>query len=259
MRIGGIYEANYPLQFLLHTKLVLGENETDMTAIAVVSMPEGFVIGADGLRQTVDRLVVNDKAQKIFSFQTEKIVLAYAWCGHTVCWNGDNPAQIFFNFMADTEQTLTLASLAEDLSAFIKSIRDIFQTLLLKSNQVYPGWATSVQDESIARMIVAGYFNRESFLLEVKVQEVNSFPFVSVQRLVPSNQLKAFSGHLVATSDDAALTRVPSDVGDARNLVFAYIQKCGDSSESKNVGGRTHVALVSPDSFDWIDAPENSN
>ena len=109
---------------LVRTKLVLGENETNMTAIAVVFTPEDFVIGADGLRQTTHRSVVTDKAQKIFGFQTDKLILAYAWCGQIVFWNEDDLAQVFFDFQAVTKPALTVASLmARDLTVFAENLR----------------------------------------------------------------------------------------------------------------------------------------
>jgi hypothetical protein len=258
VRIGGVYETDYPLQ-LLRTKLILGENETNMTAIAVVFMPEGFVIGADGLRQTTHRSVVTDKAQKIFGFQTEKTTLAYAWCGQTVFWNEDDHSQVFFDFEAATKPALTLASLmALDLNDFAENLRMTFLTLLMQSNQTNPGWVAAANAGSMARMLAVGYFNHEPFLLEIKVQQVNSLPFVSGHRFVPSNDLRAFSGH-PSVAPDERLQRVPDNVEDARNLIHEYIQRCADSPECKDIGGRTHVALVSLDSFDWIDAPENSN
>jgi len=258
MRLGGIYEADYPLQ-LVRTKLVLGENETNMTAIAAVFIPEGFVIGADGLRQTTNRSVVTDKAQKVFGFHDEKTTLAYAWCGQILFWNEDDRAQIFFDFGAVTKSALTLASLtSRDLNGFAENLRATFLTLLLQSNETYPGWISSANPGSMARMLVAGYLNREPFLLEVRVKQVNSLPLVSINRLVLSNDLKAFSGHPSVTPDER-LKRIPENVEDASNLVREYIQRCVDSPECKDIGGKTHVALVSPDSFDWIDAPEISN
>ena len=230
-----------------------------MTAIAVVSRPEGFVIGADGLRQTTNRSVVTDKAQKIFGFRTEKTTLAYAWCGQIVFWNEDDHAQVFFDFDAATKPALTVASLmALDLNGFTENVRMTFQTLLMESNRTNPDWVAAANAGSMARMLAVGYFNHESFLLEIKVQQVNSLPFVSAHRLVPSNDLRAFSGH-PSVAPDERLKRVPDNVEDARNLIHEYIQRCADSPEFNDIGGRTHIALVSPDSFDWIDAPENSN
>lgn len=256
MRIGGIYETDYPLQ-LLRTNLVLGKNETDMTAIAVVSMPEGFLIGADGLRQTTNRSVVTDKAQKVFGFQTDKITLAYAWCGQIVFWNEDDRTQIFFDFEAVTKPALTLASLmALDISSFAESLRLTFLTLLTESNQTYSGWIASANAGSMARMLAVGYFSDEPFVLEIKVRQANSLPVVSVHRLVPSNDLRAFSGHPSVTADET-LKRTPHSVEDATNLIHEYIQRCADSPECKDIGGRTHVALVSPDSVSWITPPED--
>jgi hypothetical protein len=258
LRLGGIYEADYPLQ-LLRTKLVLGKNETNMTAIAVVSMPEGFVIGADGLRQTTDRSVVNNKSQKVFGVQSEKLNLAYAWCGQTVFWNEDDASQIFFDFRAATEPVLGEASLiATDLNSFSENVRATFEILLLKSNEANTGWVSAANAGNMARMLVTGYFERKPFLFEIKVQQVDLLPFVSVHQFMPSNDLRVFSGHPSVASDER-LKRIPTSVEDARNLVHEYIQKCADSPECKDIGGRIHVALVSPDSFNWIDAPENSN
>jgi len=228
-----------------------------MTAIAVVSMPEGFVIGADGLRQTTQQSIVTDKAQKIFDFQTEKITLAYAWCGQIVFWNEDDHEQIFFDFGGTTKPILHLASLmASDLSGFIETLRMTFLTQLMRSNQTNPGWIGSANAGSMARMLAVGYFNHDPFLLEIKVEQVNLLPLVTAHQFMPSTDLRAFSGHPSVAADDE-LKRIPNTVEDARNLVHEYIQRCADSIECTGIGGRTHVALVSADSFRWIDAPNS--
>jgi hypothetical protein len=258
MRIGGIYEADYPIQ-LLRTQLVLGENETSMTAIAIVFMPESFVIGADGLRQTTDKSKTIYDAQKIFKFQTEKITAAYGWCGHTVVWNEDNPEQVFFDFGAVTGPILTIASLlALDIDGFVENVRARLLAHLMQSNDMYTGWISAAKPGSVARMLVAGYFNLDPFSFAIDVNQINLLPSVTARRFNPSNDLRVFSGH-PSTAEDESLKRVPVDVEDARNLVHEYIQKCIDNPECKDIGGRTHVAVVSPNSFDWIDAPEISS
>ena len=83
-------------------------------------------------------------------------------------------------------------------------------------------------------------------------------PSVSVRRLLTSDDLSVFSGHPSVLPDER-LKRVPDSVEDARNLIHEYIQRCADSPECKDIGGRIHVALVSAESFNWIDAPHNSN
>jgi hypothetical protein len=250
LKLGGIYEADYPLQ-LLRTRLVLGKNETNMTAIAVVATPEGFVIGADGLRQTTLRSVTTDKAQKVFGFKNQQVTLAYAWCGQIVFWNEDNRTQIFFDFGAVTNSVLALASLlASDLSGFAESLRTTILDVLTQSNRVYPGWISAANPGKMARMLAVGYFGDEPFLLEIEVQQVNSLPFVSVRRHAMSNDLRVLSGY---APPDEKLKRVPADLADARNLVHEYIQKASNNSE---IGGRIHVALVSRDSVRWIDEPE---
>ena len=72
-----------------------GDNSPYMTAIAVVHISDGFVVGADGLRQTTEGLVLDENGQKLFGFEDERIKLGYAWCGQTVFWNEDNREQVF--------------------------------------------------------------------------------------------------------------------------------------------------------------------
>lgn len=260
MKLGGIYDAHFPLQFASARDEVVFLNWDDdpMTAIAVICRPEGFIIGADGFRQTTDFSVVTRSGQKVFSFRTENFTLAYAWSGQTIVWNDrdDGRKETLFDFRAATEPALTLASLvAKDSNSLIEGFRVVFLGLLKHSDWVNVGWVGNLAKDFIARMLVVGYFNGDPFQAEITVKSCDSAPVVSVKQFLTSLNIKVFSGCPHVKADDT-LAREPKDIDDARSLIHEYIQRCVDTPQCSGIGGKVHVGLVSPCSFEWIDPPE---
>jgi hypothetical protein len=253
-KLGGIYGPDYSpppnSEFAFRRRNTI----VDMTAIAAVFLPEGFVIGADGLRQTTSKSKVTEEGQKVFRFTNDKITLAYAWCGHTVVWNEDDHSQVFFDFSKETDLALKDSLVADNLKDFSYKFCSLLQTRLNYSNWVNNGWVADFPGEKMARMLIGGYFSGQPFVAEIEVTQKSLMPSVSAIPLIPETKLRAFSGcrHVTVESD---LTREPQNTSDARNLVHKYIQRCIDNPQCDGIGGRIHIALVTSDSFAWLDPP----
>ena len=220
-----------------------------MTAIALVAMPEGFIIGADGLRRHTSTAVVSTEGQKVFGFTNEQITLAYAWCGTTVLIDKINEEYVFFNFSAETAESLKGAT-GGDLTIYMRSFCSTLRDRLVSANlpSSEDDWSMGYFGKQTPRMIVCGYFNKQSFLAKIEVVWNDGGMALSLAWLTPEKKLRAFTG---GTKSTDKLTRLPIDIGDARSLVHEFI----DCNRGETVGGKIHVALVSPDSFSWLDPP----
>jgi len=256
MRFGGIYEPydppppNSPFAFRKWNTIA------DMTAIAVVCLPDGFVIGADGLRKSFSGETVTEEGQKVFCFRNDKIVLAYAWCGQTVIWGENNREPVFFDFRSTTESCLLTASSSNDLTSFANDFCSLLQSALVIDK--FPNkWADDSFEGSVARMLIAGYFDTELFMAEVTVTRGKGSTLdVSARRITPGQQrLRVFSG-CPHVSPDEDLTKKPENSQDAKNLICTYIRRCVENPKCNGrIGGKSHVAFVTPDSFTWIEPP----
>jgi hypothetical protein len=224
-----------------------------MTAIAAVHTSEGFVVGADGLRQSTLGQMLD--GQKLFSFESRDICLGYAWCGHTVVWDDDNPSLIFFDFRAATEPILKLVALSDyvDFEGFVHNFRTILAVQITSSTLQGRDWVADC-DKKIARMLLIGYLQGEPFLAQVKVEKIKSEACVSFGLLVLPKTLIAFSGCESVTAENG-LDRLPKSPEDARLLIHEYIKRCVDDPNCRGYGGTVHVAKITPDAFIWMNGP----
>jgi hypothetical protein len=149
------------------------------------------------------------------------------WCGNIVYWNEDDDSQVWFDFPKVTKPILTIAAtISTDLVTFADAIRTAFEVSIIWSDDTYPGWFNIVVPGNMARMLAAGYYDAEPFLLEIKVEKVDSLVRVSANRFIPTNDLRAFSGSLVVEPGDE-LSRAPNSVEEASDLIREYIKRSG--------------------------------
>jgi hypothetical protein len=226
----------------------------DMTAIALIAMPEGFIIGADGLSRHTSTAIVTTEGQKVFGFSNGRVTLAYAWCGTTVVIDKIGNDYVFFDFSSETAESLKEAK-GDDYITFIRSVCRFLQGRLVAAElpSTEDDWSAGYFGKQIPRMIVSGYFGQQPFLASVSVVWNDNGIALSLKWLVPEKKLRAFTGGTGSVSQDMdkKLTRIPTGIEDARNLVHEYIDCC----RGETVGGKIHVALVTPDSFSWLDPP----
>jgi hypothetical protein len=262
MRLDSIYDPDYCPPRFECAEDALSPAKWDnvgMTVIAAIRLPDGFVVGADGRRLMFDGSVATNSAHKLFCLHNHNVTLAYGWCGHTVVWGGDNPKKEYFNFPVIARPILEIASwLAPDLSRFIRFTCTSLLSCLWDSHRVNGHWVEDCLSDNIARMLVAGYFKGDPFSLGVNVQRRGVSPVVFTDNFVIGSTLTVFSGPPTVEADDMQ-DRHPANADDARNIICEYVQRCDSDISCSGFGGRPHVAVVTPDSFRWIEAPEISD
>lgn len=230
-----------------------------MTAIAVAHTSEGFVVGADGLRQ--DTLGPNIDGQKLFGFKNDDVCLGYAWCGHTLVRNDNNPDTVFFNFISVTEPILSRVCSANyvNFAGFICIFRNLLQDEINRSTSQEIDWVADFNGKKIARMLLAGYVKGESILVQIKVEQISSVPYVSAGLLELPKTLMSFSGCNDVKMDNG-LDRCPENSNDAQYLIHEYMKRCVENPNCKGLyGGTIAVAKITPDKFIWMSPPRELN
>ncbi len=233
-----------------------GDNLPNMTAITVVHTPEGFVVGTDGLRQ--DTLGPNRDSQKLFCFKSDGVCLGYAWCGHTMVRDDNNPDTTFFDFISATEPILRQVCSANyvDWAGFIHIFRALLQIKVNNSTAQGIDWVADFNCKNIARMLLAGYVKGQSVLVEIKVEQINFKPCVSAGWLQLPESLIPFSGCNDVEMDNG-LDRRPKNPEDAQSLIHEYMKRCVDNPNCKGLyGGTILVARITADAFTWMGGPE---
>ena len=220
-----------------------------MTAIVVVHTPDGYVIGADG-RQIDSKtgIIESDKAQKIFSFESETVRLAYAWTGSTELYAEDQTC--IYDLGRATERILPSVELfgRSSWAEFISRFCDGLKTQLPACIENPP--------KELAKIILVGFFRGVSCQAEVRVLYPNSFFQPQVRIQSPSGHaMRVFAG-AESTYSRYQLLR-PQNNAEAVRFVREYILDCIESREEdcQAIGGHLHIATVTPSGFLWTIPP----
>jgi len=243
------------------------------TAIVWTYIPEGFVIGADGLRReqrTGD--VVDWQARKIFSVENEGVLLAYAWAGAVHLLDTENwPA---FSFLVASAEAGAVLKVGHGFADYVQRFcGEIAKTLnrAKRSGKLaeYPvvtrtAWGLSL----MAECLFVGYFRGEPCMARVQFSHANQVLINPelVEAVVGARSVatdfRIFSGSEQIYAEIKPTLLEPQSLQDAANLVRGYIQKCSDNrdrlSDCKDIGGHIHIAAVTMQKFEWIAAPVGS-
>jgi hypothetical protein len=232
-----------------------------MTAIASAFTSEGFVIGADSRQLGKDKTIFSDCSQKIFNFKHRRVNVVYAWCGETSVVNASN--EVLYDLYAITRVALSSAVQVarRQFPSFIQqSCAGIYEGII-KSPIVRQITNSDALPESKARMLLNGYFDGQPFMAEFHVRETDRIRVQAEKVLmpIPSPTRNLFNG---CTQQNKKYENVlPATTKEALKLVSDYIQECIDNSDPDCfiVGGRPHIAHLTPDGFYWVDAPKDSD
>jgi hypothetical protein len=231
-----------------------------MTVIASAYSPEGFAIGADGMRRDLHGQVTTERAVKVFPIERQGLVGAHAWTGATALFYSDRQP---FNFLDQAELV------AQDMSSI--AVRSASDYVLQFSQGLYdrlvihhmgvPSNPNVFQTNEIVRGLFIGYIDDSPFTVEVSFQHRNGV-FLEPLLTKVSGEPKTFgmfSGSESVLNDFKDDLRAPASLDDATNLVRRYIRSCVDNrnryADCVNFGGRVHVAVVTPSKFEWADPP----
>ncbi len=231
-----------------------------MTALVTSYTPEGFVVGADGMRRNQDSGQVETlKAQKIFPIQQEFFVGAYGWAGMTrIFYSNKEP----FDFAAKTNQVIRdyPCERGEGFSEYTERITDeVFELLFVHNNNcAIP--ADQIRPDEINRVLFVGYVSREAWLAQIVFPRFNGHPWrPHTDRLDKEPQTFAIVSGSEVIWNKYPCKEPPDSLTAGATLVRGYIQSCADHQgeyvECKNIGGRIHIASVTEQGFKWIEPP----
>ena len=232
-----------------------------MTAIASAFTPEGFVIGADGRQLDRDKKIVSESSQKIFNFKSRQVDVAYAWCGETSVINQSK--EVLYDLYQITRVALTSAvqMAHRQFPSFIQQCCTGIYEGIIKSPIVRQITNPDSSPESKARMLLNGYFYEQSFMAEFHVRETDRIRVQAERVSMPLSPPTRYLFNGCARQNEKYKNSLPTTTREALKLISDYIQDCIDNSDADclGIGGHRHIALLTPDGFYWVDAPQNSN
>jgi hypothetical protein len=244
---------------------------------------DGFIIAADGLRRDLSGAEVNNRQQKIFKTEAAGKLFAYVLTGTTYIAQSEPGFDV----------SLEAASVATALSAkrydspdryteqFGRLLRASFRRGQEDGRIEQLSDSGTSGEQEIVRVLLAGYYDRRPFMsattLWHKHQEIQS-PTRESRLLGPSSTQLEVSGSqkvrdlLLSTDDDTFAeyrtagwikmrNRMPVSLAEGADMARAYIAACASSRgrmvdpECAAIGGRIHVAEITPVGFRWIDPP----
>jgi hypothetical protein len=232
-----------------------------MTAIASAFTSEGFVIGADGRQIGRDKKIFKESSQKIFNLKSRHVDVVYAWCGETSVVNQSN--EVVYDLYEITRIALTSAVQVQrsQFPLFVQQCCEGIYNGIIKSPTVRQISNSDSSQESIARMLLNGYFYRQPFMAEFHVRQTDRIRVHADNVSIPLTEPTRYLFNGCAHADAKYKSVLPKGTPEALTLVSNYIQECIDNTDPDcfSIGGHKHIAHLTPDGFYWIDPPQCSN
>ena len=267
-----------------HIVLRLDGGATELsTAILRVYVSEGFVVGADG-RQTKEpnEQVVSNETQKIFPIADENKQLGYALTG-THLFTSSDEREILWDLRIEMENAIREIGgrRSSNLTGYaVRLSRPIQRALAQQANKIgeFPKRSEHVDPygTTIADVLMDGYYFGVPSRVRIRF-------FHNDQRLCPpqvfTEDVQPFRLDVYGSSK---ILHAFNDVTDPRlsafrldnqrsvneiykfvNMMAGYIAACSsqegkeiDEHAHKIIGGRPHIAIITPDGFRWASGYE---
>jgi hypothetical protein len=253
------------------------------TVIIRINAIDGFVIGADGrkTKQPGDQFD-SDDAQKIFPIVSDDKQLAYSICGTSV-FTAIETGETLWDLHTEVEAAVkTLRRSPPHLFGFAtelcKPIHKALRAATKSAKLTFP--EESEQKEpyglNIAQVLIDGYYkgipsharirffhhqqklcNPQALVVEFKTVELYGLRQIwDAFEDTRDKRLKAYRPKGYAKSE-------PWRIPEAVNIAAGYIKACSspegleiDRRYEKTIGGRTHIAIVTPEGFRWAEEYE---
>jgi hypothetical protein len=216
---------------------------TGMTAIASIYLPEGFALGADGRRMNDAGGIETDVAQKVFTFEKDSLKLAYAWCGLTEFQTTNGKR---FDFKVATELILEQVGSIESFSAFVTQFTLILNALL----RFHIG---NIKVSVRTEVFFIGYFRGAPCQAEISWRE-HEFQVTSLNEPVLPNRV-AFSGPKRVCEDHGQKQIVTDSISDAVDWVREFLTDSVNDPNSRDMGGHIHILKLTNEGFTWVLPP----
>ncbi len=218
-----------------------------MTAIVCSYVTEGFVIGADGLRQDFYD-TITDHAQKIFPVEQSNLTIAYAWAGSTRLEYAD---RAHFDFIEETVPAMARLRTGISAEQFARELASGLVERVNAHNGDTPIPMIGRRANEIVRGLFVGYWNNDPFRTEVSFLQENGVVVADVDTIqLKFPDFRVFSGSQIVL-DETDVDRCTS-LNRCVDTVREYIQQCAANTIDpycKSIGGHIHIATITPEKF----------
>jgi hypothetical protein len=240
------------------------------TAIVSAYTPEGFIIGADGMRRDQRTGAIKTlQARKIFFIQHNDLVLAYGWSGATHILDSRN--EPVFSFPKESEEISNVLLPTKD-DSFADYAKDLFGEVLSRLMEAqqsgkisaYPtGQKLEWGEEKIAGALLIGYFRGRPCRAIVEFSHVQQRLLRPTMREIQDGNVPVdfniYSGSKDTYKEVEPTHFMPEFLADAEKLIYEYIGAC-ISNQSRfedcaDIGGHIHMAQITPKGCQWIIPP----
>lgn len=236
------------------------------TAILRFFTTAGFVVGADGKIQSGEK-TESDKATKIF--QLPGLHAAYALYGEIGIGDDDPDTPVTLDLAASLKEIVSARTeMPSGLYSYGREIERKLRTLLLDAQArgaIFHGFgAVPPYGTGLAQIVLYGFITEtpeEVLILFAHRDQVLTRPNVFSMNLRTGPNPEIWGSHEVARRLFPQRESEQISPLDAAKAIERYIRMC-DSPEGhaidsfcSNIGGHVHVALITPNSFEWLKAP----
>jgi hypothetical protein len=226
-----------------------------MTAIVTVQTPEGYILAADGRQR--QGAITNDETVKIFHSSTHNSEVAWA-CYGLVSY----PAPALNGGCLDAVESLRNVTkdknlVAHDFSSleeYAMKLGEFLHFALVKFSPVacYP-------EEYFPGVVFVGYVNGKPERAKVEIRHSGSRWVTPSLANFPAHPCGLAIGHgpemVLHGMDNSEMLYTPQSVGEGVKLAESYIEICIANNqrcdECKDIGGRIHIAAVTPSGYEW--------
>jgi hypothetical protein len=236
-----------------------------MTALVSVYTPEGFVMGADGLRMDANGADVTDAAQKIFPIAHPNLIGHHAWAGTTSLLFLGKPQ---FNFSEESQDLMKELSNTPvtSLSDYVSRLgAALYQRLLASAGPVIPNIRTATENV-VVRGVFAGYVDGGAGRVQILFPHQNGV--LSPPRLTEVSEAGALSGFCIVSGSKLIWNEMksrgisePTSLVEAAHLIYSYIHLCADKRheypDCKNIGGHIHIVASTSEKTWWMESPRD--
>jgi len=253
------------------------------TAITRIYTPEGFVVASDGrVCNSSSGKVIKDDMQKVFLFGNAPIAFSFTGAAHLGRADRDDTNEVLFDFIAAFSSSVQAISarrygaLDEYIAKVAKRIHRALEDRIHRGNIELPDVHFDEPSENgctIVDVYVDGYHEERPSKVAIRFFHEDQRLFEPEVRIEPLEPAR-FMFHGIGEIGRKVVSHDPSLAGyiepvyyhdcptleTAISLSRAFIEACAgpegaeiDPDASSSIGGRTHIAVVSPArGFEWV-------
>jgi hypothetical protein len=226
-----------------------------MTAIVAVHTPEGYILAADGRQMHGTSL--DDETVKLFHSSAHNSTVAWGCYGAVgLPFSGLDSFDLAEVSVAASKQMehrdySSLEEYAMEMATAVYAVLSIYclkhSAIMCFPEEVFPGLA------------FVGYVNGKAELAHVEIRHRCGqwFPPSAAPLFIRTSGLAIAAGSeaVYRALEKGEMLNPPKTLEEGAELARSYIQTCIENNETcdecEGIGGKIHIAAVTPDGFAW--------